>query len=111
MVIISPFEAHTLYEKIKHSQHVSLHLYAPRVNSGYRAIDHLDLYTVSGTRRKTSIPRQWTLQLNLFSGQLYIQSFDEYVKICEMLGLAWEKTANGSVVAADGFIIQQSDGV
>jgi hypothetical protein len=50
------------------------------------------------------------VQLNLFTGQLYLGSFKEYVEVCAFLGLAWEKAEEGCVVAADGFIMQDNSG-
>lgn len=108
MMIISPHEAQELLADIRKSKTVALHLYAPRPNLGFRALDGLDLYTVPGLSGTASPPRRLVLQLNLFAGQLYLSSFVEYVEICEFLGLAWDKTEEGCVVAPDGFILQES---
>jgi len=43
-------------------------------------------------------------QLNIFSGQLYIQSLEEYKALCCFLGLSLQRQ-NGTIkVAPDGFI-------
>jgi len=55
-----------------------------------------------------TLPRNLIIQLNLFAGQLYLSSYQEYVEVCQFLGLAYEKTEDGAVVAADGFIISQN---
>lgn len=105
MIIISPYEAQQLLPEIKKSKTATLHLYAPRPNLGFRALDGLDLYAVPA-RGKLVLPRHLVVQLNLFAGQLYLRSFQEYVEVCMFLGLAWETAKEGCVVAADGFIVK-----
>jgi hypothetical protein len=109
MVIISPYEAQKLYRAIKTSQYVTLHLYAPRSNLGFPALDRLDLYTVpEALRDALHIPRSLIIQLNLFAGQLYLGSYEEYLEVCNFLGVAWEPVGSeGVTVAADGFILQK----
>ena len=111
MMIISPYEAQEALPDIKKSRHVTLHLYAPRPNLSFRAMDTLDLYTVPAGRAAFILPRSLIVQLNLFAGQLYLSSFREYIKVCSLLGLAWEKADDSLVVAADGFILQDSRGM
>lgn len=110
-IIISPFEAqHFLLSK--RSQNVSLHIYSPRVNSEFRALDHLALYAVPQTQNTEVISRDAAIQLNLFAGQLYLSSFQEYKDVCDALGLAW--SSPGSVtLAPDGFIPRdvKTDGI
>jgi hypothetical protein len=105
MMVISPYEAQELMTEIRQSSAVTLHLYSPRPNLGFRALDRLDLYTVPARPVTPTLPRRLILQLNLFAGQLYLGSFAEYVEVCRLLGLAFEKTEEGCVVAADGFIL------
>lgn len=111
MMIISPFEAHGLLPRIIESKYVTLHLYSPRPNMGFRALDKLDLFTVPVRQIMPTLPRSLVIQLNLFAGQLYLSSYQEYVDICQFLGLAYEKTEEGAVIAADGFIISQNGSV
>jgi hypothetical protein len=106
MMIISPYEAQYFLPILKTSKNVALHLYTPRPNLSFRALDGLDLYTVPVQAQPRIIPRHLVVQLNLFSGQLYLSSFSEYVELCKFLGLAWEKTEEGCIVAADGFIVR-----
>lgn len=110
MIIISPFEAQVLLPDIQESRRVTLHLYAPRTNLGFRPIDALDLYSVSGMLATPTLPPQFTIQLNLFAGQLYLDSFDKYIEVCNILGLAWQKAEDRSQIAADGFIIRDCHG-
>lgn len=108
MVVISPFEAARLRSAIKESPAVIMHLYAPLPNLAYKPLDGLDLFTVP------PLPSDWkafgnlTLQLNLFAGQLYFSSFEEYKRLCEFLCLAWRKMDDDVPVQADGFVVPQA---
>lgn len=84
MIIISPFEAQELLPDISKSERVSLHLYAPRLNLGYRQLDTLDLYTIP-SRSRRRISQSLVIELNLFAGQLYFSSLDEYLRVSEYL--------------------------
>lgn len=56
-----------------------------------------------------AVPRELVLQLNLFAGQLYLRTHEEYVEMCRFLGLAC--VANGGVVGAgDGFFVGRVGG-
>ncbi|QPH02366.1 hypothetical protein C2857_006575 [Epichloe festucae Fl1] len=103
MLLISPLEAEDLYEMIIKSSSVALHVYAPRQNSRHAPIDHLQLYVVPGqAAAKRRIPVHLQIELNLFAGQLYFDTFKEYVNVCEYLGLAWNDSFKTADV--DGFI-------
>ncbi|KAJ9131694.1 Phosphate system positive regulatory protein PHO81 [Coniochaeta hoffmannii] len=106
MVVISPFEANALLPQIqKPSAAVHLHLYAPRSNLAFKPLDDLRLYTVPALPPNWSIPADLVLQLNLFAGQLYFRSYDEYKAACELLGLAW-RLMDGDRTEPDGFIVR-----
>ena len=106
MLVISPFEANEIYSEILESKNVTMHVYAPRQNRAFSSLDKLDLYTISGAKSFVlDIPATIRIQLNLFAGQLYISSFDEYREICEFLGVAYYAAPEGLTVAADGFIV------
>ncbi|KAK6866259.1 hypothetical protein PG995_002787 [Apiospora arundinis] len=109
LVIVSPYEVQQLLPSIKASAHVTLRLYAPRMNMNQQPLDHLTLYTVPEREvAMTALPSETPSSLlNLFGGQLYLQSFHEYTQLCDLLGLLWEETVNGdgSIIEADGFIL------
>ncbi|KZF24028.1 hypothetical protein L228DRAFT_218359 [Xylona heveae TC161] len=110
MVVLSPFEANALRDEIASSRSTVLHIYAPRQNLGFPPIDDLDLYAIPSSSRK-DIPRRLVIELNLFAGQLYFNSFKEYTEVCEYLGLAWKPATHGMVVKSDGFIVQNHYGI
>ncbi|EPE04166.1 very large low complexity protein [Ophiostoma piceae UAMH 11346] len=120
MMIISPYEAQALLPEIKKARsRVYLSLYAPRSNQDFAPIDHLQLHTVPKPNRYSTTPglgamagfchdaaSSFSVQLNLFAGQLYFSSMAEYKSACGYLGLASEaSTDDSTVVNADGFII------
>lgn len=105
LVVLSPFEANELLPAIRQSRKVTLHLYSPRSNLGYHPLDALDLYTFGQQFSPECTPRTLIVQLNLFAGQLYLRSFNEYVEMCQHLGLAWMAVKDGEVVRPDGFLL------
>ncbi|KAL3474851.1 hypothetical protein BJX99DRAFT_271463 [Aspergillus californicus] len=105
MIIISPYEANALHPEILLSRVVTMHMYAPRQNRSFLSLDKLVLYNVPPGSAATDIPTTLRIQLNLFAGQLYIASFDEYRETCKFLGVASTTTPAGMTVAADGFIM------
>ncbi|KAF6784871.1 hypothetical protein CSOJ01_15693 [Colletotrichum sojae] len=87
-MVISPYEAQKLLPDIKTSDFVSLHLYSPRPNMGFRPLDALDLYTIPHRRVSPTPALPLATQLNLFSGQLYLKSLEEYCSTRQFLRLS-----------------------
>lgn len=114
-MLICPYEANLLYTTMKAAKHATLHLYKPRCNSAYAAIDHLTLHTVPWRVATPLVPRAHVTPLSLFAGQLYLSSYKNYLEMCEFLGLwmgelteAMEKV--GWSIAADWFILRDGSG-
>lgn len=118
LVVVSPYEARLLLDKVLQSEIAALHLYKPRTNVSFRAMDQLDFYTICSPMRSMRspqtlamhIPRALAIQLSIFAGQLYFSCFEDYVTACETLGLAAGPTPQGWKVATDGFIERDADG-
>ncbi|PHH88387.1 hypothetical protein CDD83_7603 [Cordyceps sp. RAO-2017] len=110
LVIISPYEAEGLLPEMEKSRNVVLHLYAPRPNLAFPALDDLKLYTIPRLRADWELPISLKQLLNLFSGQIYFTTMADYKETCEMLGLAWHPTIEGMTVQADGFISHAKHG-
>lgn len=108
-VIISPFEANELIPVLtRPSSRTTLHFYAPRMSQTSPSLDELRLYTIPELGEGWKLPKYLRLQLNLFAGQLYFGSFEDYVDTCNMLDLAWRPPSaeDGNVtVETDGFIV------
>ena len=109
IIIISSYEAEHLQAAIRHSKYVTLHIYAPRPHQGFHALDGLGLCTIPKRPWTLSIPPRFTIQLNLFAGQLYFDSFSEYTGVCKFLGLALEPPKDGHVIEFDGFLYGTSN--
>jgi hypothetical protein len=114
IMIVSDYEANLLLPRMKSSP-TTLHKYKARCNAGYRPLDKLDLFTVSANATPPSIPRSLSAQLSLFPGQLYISTYDDYLEICQFLGLSARILSRnmekqGWRVGNDGFIFKDSQG-
>ena len=111
LMIISPFEAEKLIPDIGKSSNVALHLYKPRCNVNHRSFDRLDFLSVPMGATTQHIPRSLLLQLDIFAGQLYLDSYEDYLGVCKFLGLAADVPQEGQTVAADGFIVKDGNGM
>lgn len=111
VVIISPFEAQELLPDIEQGRKTTLHVYSPRPSRQINSLDNLTLYTVPSTppnEAREELPLHLAVQLNLYSGQLFFKSFEDYVELCNMLRICWKEAEAGDTVDADGFIREAS---
>lgn len=111
LMVISPFEAEQLISVVDASSNAALHLYKPRCVIGYRTFDKLDFMSIPARATTQHIPRSLLLQLDIFAGQLYLNTFEDYLQVCDLLGLATKVPQGGEVVAADGFIVKDGRGL
>lgn len=90
-VALSPYEANLLIPLIRSTKFTRLHLYEPRVMESMSPIDNLSFYYVcaSSLRGQEWQPPSQNVrhQLALWSGQLYLDSYETYVHLCRILGL------------------------
>lgn len=110
MMIISPWEAQQLLPDLASARNVALHLYRPRVNLSYRSFDRLDFFTIPEQQTDLIVRPSLAMQLDLFAGQLYLSSYDDYLKACQFLNLASSPRKEGEIVSADGFIVSGHSG-
>jgi hypothetical protein len=87
MVILSPYEADKLLPEIEQSKFVVMHIFSPRQNSAFEPLDHLTLYRIPSSAPLLTIPQRLRIELCIFSGQLYFQSYQEYGDACDFLCL------------------------
>ena len=104
LVIISPAEAQDMLRQVIKYKKVTLHIYAARASLTYQSLDALDFLTFGRAFAPHSVRRRLTMQLNLFAGQLYLSSFEDYKELCSFLNLAREPASSDMQVAADLFI-------
>lgn len=115
MMIVSSYEANLLYPVMKDAHGTTLHLYKPRCNAAYAAIDQLDLHMVPSRSPSPSVPRSLAVQLILFAGQLYVTTHEDHLEICQFLGVWMEEftddmQADGWSIAADRFVLRDGRG-
>lgn len=106
VLIISPYEANELLPLIRKSPHVTLHTYCARPNQEVQPLDNLDLFPVPSSPATWSepFPLRHRAQLNLFSGQLYLKSSDEYTELCRTLRLSRTVASKDVRLDPDNFI-------
>ncbi|TKA22405.1 hypothetical protein B0A50_07911 [Salinomyces thailandicus] len=115
IMIISPYEANLLHPLMATSPS-ALHLYKPRTNSAFTALDDLAFYTISANNASPpTLPRALAVQLNLFAGQLYLDCYADYTETCRFLGLSTQRLTQsledaGWRVDAEGFILSDDKG-
>lgn len=110
LVVLSPYEVNELLPLIRKSSVVQLHIYAPRVTHSMRSFSRLDFYSIPPRSMfpPSSVPLPIQLQFDLFAGQLYLSSHQEYVTLCAFLGLYTPVTDQDKQiniqVESDGFV-------
>ncbi|KAJ4374686.1 hypothetical protein N0V86_007559 [Didymella sp. IMI 355093] len=104
LVLLSPYEANLLLPIIEKSKKATMHLFAPRHNSSFAPLDKLELWNVGKSFSTSSLTQDLKLQLHLFSGSLYFDSYEEYSHLCDALGLLRTTPTTEHQVSACGFI-------
>ncbi|KAK4182801.1 hypothetical protein QBC35DRAFT_395228 [Podospora australis] len=111
IVLVSAWEANKLKALLETSppptHPVLLRAYLPRSSLSYPSLEDLTTYTVPASTATTppaAPPPELITQLNLFAGQLYLRSYDEYVQLCRYLGLSYTENDGDRDIAADGFV-------
>jgi hypothetical protein len=106
VVVISPFEANELLPIIRRGNEVRLHVYAPRVTSSMRSFSDLTFHTIpdpESPAEQWSAPAHIRTELNLFAGQLYFDSREEYGRVCALLALSMAHPG-AEYCEIDGFV-------
>lgn len=87
-VVLSPWEADHLMPRFRAGKIPTiLHLFAPRTCLDMRSADDLLLYALPAPPPRWRAPRALMLTLLLFAGQLYLRTYDDYVAMCQLLGV------------------------
>jgi len=95
-VIISPYEANQLLPRIRNSKFVRLHVYAPRVAEDMKTFESMNFISIPPVPcNSMEFMMGGVIELNIFAGQLCLNSYDEYKKVCKFLGLHLGSVENG----------------
>ncbi|KAI0547073.1 hypothetical protein F4679DRAFT_598040 [Xylaria curta] len=112
LMIISPYEAEELMPMLQSARpdKVTLHLYKPRCLTGHQSFDQLDFFTIPARHLQLKVPCPLLVELSLFAGRLYFDTYADYLDTCTFLGLATDVPRKGDVVAIDGYILRDGNG-
>jgi len=90
LIILSQFEVNALLPSIRKSQYVRLHIYSARTSVSSQIFDDLGFHCIPPLPA-AQIPQNPALslieELNMFSGQLYLSSYDAYLALANFLGI------------------------
>ncbi|KAF9473711.1 hypothetical protein BDN70DRAFT_362759 [Pholiota conissans] len=107
LVVMSPYEVNAILEEIRRSKHVRLHVYAPRTSESMKPFD-LAFYCIPPLHHGPMIPATLTNdighQLNIWAGQLYLDSYESYLRLCLILGISSSESDGNSRVESDRFV-------
>lgn len=106
-VVISPFEANILRPLIEEYKKVTLSIYSPRLSLSLRSLETLSVHSIPPLPSSWEIP-PIVMQLNLFAGQLYLRSYDEYIRLCQFLGLCYRAPQGDVKIDCDNFVTVSS---
>ncbi|QRV92773.1 kinase-like protein [Ceratobasidium sp. AG-Ba] len=109
---ISPHEANQLLPEIRKSPHVRLHVFAARAAQSMLSFSDLCFYSppspVPAPLHAPDLLLQ--LQISLFAGQLYFDSYAHYRVMCGFLGIfisfSSSEDADDFQVQSDGFVVE-----
>ena len=89
VLVISPYEANALLPIIRKKKDVRLNIYTPRVTSSMRSFSDLTFYSIPDSPVETwTAPVHAKIALNLFAGQLFFNSKEEFENLCILLALS-----------------------
>ena len=106
-IVISPYEANKLLPHIRKSNKVRLHIYAPKVTATMRSFSDLTFHTIPESPTTSwTCPAHTQTELNLFAGQLYFDSKEEYESVCVLFALSMAHP-DAEEIGVDGFVLPQ----
>ena len=96
LLLLSQYEVNEFMHEIRRdSSELTLLMYEPRVMKSMSAVDSSTRgHPSSSTEGWLNVDPQPRLELHLFAGQLYLDTYDQYRQLCEMLGTAAGSTAS-----------------
>ena len=109
LVVMSPYEVNILLQDIRASKHVRLHMYAPRTAQAMKPFDDLMFYCIPPLPPIHSALVSPSLdvrcQLNIWTGQLYLDQYETYLRLCLLLGISSDRKTSGyTSVESDRFV-------
>ncbi|KAH8801965.1 hypothetical protein DL96DRAFT_1774481, partial [Flagelloscypha sp. PMI_526] len=107
LIILSQFEANSLLPYADQFKQCKLHSYVATASSGIRPFDKFDFLPIpaNSTSPSPRLPQSLVAQLNLFAGQLYPTSYQDYLAMAHFLGFDIIRKCRAS---PDGFVAPQN---
>ncbi|KAG8739715.1 hypothetical protein FRC10_005234 [Ceratobasidium sp. 414] len=114
LLALSPYEINELIPDVRNSSATRLHVYTPRVTRSMESFSDMRFYTVPPLPDSNFVPLDpmSRVQLDLFAGQLYLESYSQYCSLCAFLGIYLDNNADHVQGEANvqGEVNVQSDG-
>ncbi|KAF8901480.1 hypothetical protein CPB84DRAFT_1815184 [Gymnopilus junonius] len=108
LIVMSPYEVNALLKDIRNSKYVRLHMYAPRTTQAMKPLDDLTFYCIPPLPQGDNV---WTppsldvrCQLNIWGGQLYLDKYETYLRLCLLLGISSGEDKGYTSVESDRFV-------
>jgi hypothetical protein len=105
-LIVSPYEAQRLMARLRTGSATALHIFKPYWSSGLPALNQLNFFHFPPMERARRPSRASMVQLNVFAGRAYFNTYQEYIDTCAFLRLAHQDSNTALVTANDGFILE-----
>ncbi|KAF9473712.1 hypothetical protein BDN70DRAFT_885624 [Pholiota conissans] len=107
LVVMSPYEVNALLDEIRQSKFVRLHVYAPRTIESMKPFD-LSFYCIPAVESEpttlVTLNNNIGYQLNIWAGQLYLDNYESYLRLCLLLGLSSSESDNNTLIESDRFV-------
>jgi len=108
-IVMSPYEVNRLLPDIRVSEYVRLHMYTPRTTQAMKPLDNLAFYCIPPLPSGNELPSfevrfNVRCQLNIWAGQLYLDSYETYLNLCLLLGISSSEETGYSSVESDRFV-------
>ncbi|KAJ6790435.1 hypothetical protein PWT90_03013 [Aphanocladium album] len=104
ILILSQYDVDTHWKELQRSKLISLQMYSPKVTLEAARGENMFWIFPKEPGYSYAHSTRTQIALDLFAGQLYFASYEEYVKVSSFLGLAHFDETAGIEVEADGFI-------
>jgi len=106
LVALSQFEVNELLPIIRQNEKLRLHLYSPRLTQEMHIFDDLAYHCVPSLpiSPPSQVNPQYTLELNIFAGQLFFSTYDAYLRFCDFFAVMTNGTDKSVNCEIDGWV-------
>jgi len=105
-LIVSPYKAQRLMARLRTGSATALHIFKTYWGSGLPALNQLNFFHFPLMERARRPSRASMLQLNVFAGRAYFNTYQEYIDTCAFLRLVHQDSNTALVTVNNGFILE-----